>query len=173
MAERVRVRENDEGRRLLRFVRRGTGSVVTWRRAQIVLLSAQGMPVARIAEVTFTSADRVRLEFCRYLRTLYPARTRLAIVCDNYSPHLTTRKRQRVGTWAAANYVEIAYTPTDSSWLNRFEAQFTALRYFALDGTDHQSHKEQSSMICRYIIWRNSHAADQCLRKIVARANVA
>lgn len=62
MAERVRVREIDdaEGRRLLRITRRGTGSVVTWRRAQMVLLSAQGMPVAKIAEVTFTSADRIR-----------------------------------------------------------------------------------------------------------------
>jgi hypothetical protein len=46
MAERVQVREidDDEGQRLLRIVRRGTGSVVTWRRAQMVLLSAQGMP---------------------------------------------------------------------------------------------------------------------------------
>jgi hypothetical protein len=35
-----------------------SGSVVTWRRAQIVLLSAQGMPVAKIAEVTFTVPDR-------------------------------------------------------------------------------------------------------------------
>jgi transposase len=63
VADRVRVREIDDddvGRRLLRIVRRGTGSVVTWRRAQMVLLSAQGMPVARIAGVTFTSADRVR-----------------------------------------------------------------------------------------------------------------
>ncbi|MFF8029016.1 transposase [Streptomyces sp. NPDC007896] len=62
MAERVRVREidDDEGRRLLRIIRRGTGSVVTWRRAQMVLLSAQGMPVAKIAEVSFTSDDRVR-----------------------------------------------------------------------------------------------------------------
>jgi transposase len=34
--------------------------VVTWRRAQMVLLSAQGMPVTKIAEVTFTSADRIR-----------------------------------------------------------------------------------------------------------------
>lgn len=33
---------------------------LTWWRAQMVLLSAQGMPVARIAEVTFTSDDRVR-----------------------------------------------------------------------------------------------------------------
>jgi transposase len=62
MAERVRVREldDDEGVRLLRIIRRGSGSVVTWRRAQMVLLSAQGMSTGRIAEVAFTSEDRVR-----------------------------------------------------------------------------------------------------------------
>ncbi|NHU42783.1 IS630 family transposase [Rhodococcus sp. A14] len=377
VAERVRVREidDDEGRRLLRIVRRGSGSVVTWRRAQMILLSAQRMPVAKIAEVTFTSADRVRdvihnfnrdgfdslypkykggrpetftlperreikkiakstptehdlpfstwslskladflvaegvvddisheglrvllreegvsfqkvktwkasrdpdyavkkarvehlyaiadrevvpepgepevvfcldefgplnlqphpgrqwaerggrhkdaereprrrrratynrlhgvrhlfaaydlatdrlyghvkdtktrtqfLTFCRYLRSLYPAGVRLAIVCDNFSPHLTTKRCRRVANWAEANNVEIAYTPTNSSWLNRIEAQFTALRYFALDGTDHASHREQASMIRRYIIWRNKHAADERLREIVNKANVA
>jgi hypothetical protein len=31
-------------------------------------------------------------------------------------------------------------------------------RYFALDGTDHASRKEQVSAIRRYIIQRNSHA---------------
>ncbi|MBB4987102.1 IS630 family transposase [Streptomyces nymphaeiformis] len=377
MAGRVQVGEIDdaEGRRLLRIIRRGTGSVVTWRRAQMVLLSAQGMPVAKIAEVTFTSPDRVRdvihnfnaggfgslypkykggrprtfslpkrreikkiaksrpaehglpfstwslakladflvaegvvddisheglrillreegvsfqrlktwktskdphyeakkarvehlyaiadgevipeegepevifcmdefgplnlqphpgrqwaerggrhkdpdreprprrratcnrphgvrhlfaaydlakdqlyghikkpknrskfLEFCRYLRSLHPMDLRIAIVCDNYSPHLTTKRCQRVGTWAEANNVEIAYTPTNSSWLNRIEAQFTALRYFALDGTDHASHKAQGSMIRRYIIWRNRHAQDERLRSVVSRANIA
>ena len=62
MAERVQVRaiSNQEGNRLLRIVRRGTGSVVTWRRAQMVLLSAQAMDVPQIARVTFTSEDRVR-----------------------------------------------------------------------------------------------------------------
>ncbi|MEU7769679.1 IS630 family transposase [Nocardia sp. NPDC049190] len=377
MAERVRVREldDDDGRRLVRIIRRGTGSVVTWRRAQMILLSAQGMPVPKIAEVSFTSADRVRdvihnfnadgfdslypkyaggrpktftlperreikklaksaptehdlpfstwsltklaeflvaegvvddisheglrvllreegvsfqkvktwkrskdpdykakkarvehlyaiadgevvpdsdepqvifcldefgplnlqphpgrqwaerggkhkdpdreprrrrratytrphgvrhlfaaydlgkdklyghvkstknrtkfLEFCRYLRTLYPVEVRMAIVCDNFSPHLTTKKCQRVAQWAEENNVEIAYTPTNSSWLNRIEAQFTALRYFALDGTDHGSHREQASMIRRYIIWRNKHVEDQRLHEIVNRANVA
>lgn len=322
---RLREIDDDEGRRLLRIIRRGSGSVVTWRRAQMVLLSAQGMAVAKIAEVTFTSADRVRdvihnfntdgfdslylkykggrpktftlperreikkiakskpaehglafstwsltkladflvaegvvddisheglrillreegvgvsfqrvktwktsrdpdyavkkarvehlyaiadgevipedgepqvvfcldefgplnlqphpgrrwaerggrhkvpareprprrratytrahgvrhlfaaydlgkdqlyghikktksrskfLEFCRYLRTFYPPTVRLAIVCDNYSPHLTTKRCRRVADWAEANNVEIAYTPTNSSWLNRIE----------------------------------------------------
>ena len=62
VAERLRMREidDDEGRRLVRIVRRGGGSVVTWRRARMVLLSAQGMDVAAIAKVAFTSKDRVR-----------------------------------------------------------------------------------------------------------------
>jgi transposase len=113
------------------------------------------------------------LEFCRYLRSLCPPSTRIAIVCDNFSPHLSTRKDRRAGTWAAASNVEIACTPTNSSWLNRIEAQFTALRYFTLDGTDHASHKQQAGMIRRYVIWRNNHACDERLRRIVDRANVA
>lgn len=40
---------------------------------------------------------------------------RIAIVLNNYSPHLSTRKDTRVGDWAAANNVEFAYTPTNSS----------------------------------------------------------
>jgi hypothetical protein len=89
------------------------------------------------------------LEFCRYLRSPYPSSARIAIICDNFSPHLTTRRDGRIG------------------------AQFTALRYFALDGTDHPGHTEQASMIRRYIIWRNNHAYDERLCRIVDKANVA
>ena len=62
MRDGIRVREitNQEGMRLLRIVRRSSGSVVTWRRAQMVLLSAQGMDVGQISKVAFTSPDRVR-----------------------------------------------------------------------------------------------------------------
>jgi transposase len=373
MAERVRVREltNDEGDRLLRMIRRGSGSVVTWRRAQMVLLSAQAMDAAQIAKVTFTSEDRVRdvlhnfnqdgfdslypryrggrppritlpqrrqikrialsrpqdhdlpfstwslskladflvaegvvddisheglrgvlreegvsfqrlktwkrsndpdfaakqqrvlelyaiadghaapracdpqvvicldefgplnlqphagrqwaaaggggpaprrrrratykrphgvrhlmaaydlsrdrlyghikrrkgrsqfLCFLRYLRALYPPQLRLAIVLDNFSPHLSTKTDTRVGDFASNNNIELAYVPFYASWLNRIEAQFAALRYFTLDGTDHASHAEQGRMIRRYIAWRNRHANDQRLLRLVNRANVA
>ena len=62
MAATVLLREitNDEGNRLLRIVRRTSGSVVTWRRAQVVLLAAQGMAPRRISEVVFTDPDTVR-----------------------------------------------------------------------------------------------------------------
>jgi hypothetical protein len=70
-----------------------------------------------------------------------------------------------VGRWAAANNVELAYLPTKASWLNRIEAQFTALRSFAVDGTDHASHTEQASMIRRDIAWRNRNAHDRRLMR--------
>jgi transposase len=62
MAVRVELRgiSNEEGNRLLGMIRRSSGSVVTWRRAQIVLLAAQRMPAPRIAEVVFSDPDTVR-----------------------------------------------------------------------------------------------------------------
>jgi hypothetical protein len=61
----------------------------------------------------------------------------------------------------------------NASWRNRIEAQFTALGYFAVDGTDHSSHIEQASMIRRSIAWRNRNTRDRHLGKIVNRANIA
>ena len=68
----------------------------------------------------------------RYLRTLHRSEVRIAIVLDNFSPH-PSKKDSRVGQWPAVNKVVLAYTPHYAAWLNRIEAQFQALRYFALD----------------------------------------
>src|SRR5262245_17634791 len=113
------------------------------------------------------------LVFLRYLRTLYPPGVRQGLVLDNFSPHRSTRDDPRVGQWAAANNLELAYTPTNASWLNRIEAQFTALRHVTLDGTDHPSHTEQARMIRRYIAWRNRNAHDRWFRDIIDQAKVA
>jgi transposase len=138
------------------------------------LMAGYDLSTDRLYGHVVTRKDRTAfLTFVRYLRSLHPPGVRIAIVLDNFSPHLSTKKDRRVTDWAAANNVELAYTPTYSSWLNRIEAQFQALRYFALDGTDHASHREQASMIRRYIHWRNRNAHDQALRELVKRANVA
>nr|WP_198953499.1 hypothetical protein [Kitasatospora sp. CB01950] len=71
------------------------------------------------------------------------------------------------------NNVEIARTPTDSSWPDRIEARFTALRHFAPDGADHATRKAQGGMIRHCTVRRNKHAADERLRQVVTRANGA
>ena len=97
-----------------------------------------------------------------------PAGLGVHLVCDN----LATHKAPVIQDWLARHpRFCLHFTPTGSSWIN--QAQFTALRYFALDGTDHASHKEQASVIRRYIIWRNNHAYDERLRRIVDKAKVA
>ncbi|MFF8729446.1 hypothetical protein ACF073_23540 [Streptomyces sp. NPDC015171] len=75
--------------------------------------------------------------------------------------------------WAAANNVQIAYTPTNSSRLNRIETQLAALRSPLPDSTDHAERDEQSTMVRRFIIWRNRHADGRRPRAVVDRANVA
>ena len=138
------------------------------------LLAALDMNRDRLYGHIKTTKNRTKfLEFCRYLRSLYPPEVRIAIVMDNFSPHLPTNKDSGVGDWAAANNVELAYVPTNASFLNRIECHFTALRYFALNGTDHESHEEQNSMIRRYIAWRNRHKDDEALRAVSKRAKVA
>ena len=121
-----------------------------------------------------TKKDRTTfLEFCRYLRSLYPPGFASPSCSTTSVPICRPRETRGSGDWAEDNNVELAYVPTNASWLNRIEAQFQALRYFTLDGTDHRSHEEQNSMIRRYIIWRNRNAQDKTLRELVKRANVA
>ncbi len=136
------------------------------------LMAGYDLSAAKLYEHVTKHKGRVEfLAFCRYRRSLHPPEVRVAIVLDNFSPHRSTKEDSRVWDWAAGNNVELAYVPFYGSWLNRIEAQFTALRYFALDGTDHNSHAEQASMIRRYIAWRNRQAASHSkLREVVAKA---
>ncbi|MFI6225167.1 transposase [Nocardia salmonicida] len=91
--------------------------------------------------------------FLKSLRARWPGE-KLYLICDNYSVH----KRAEVRAWCADNDVELVFLPTYSSWLNRIECEFAALRYLALNGTDHRSHAEQDAVIGDYIRWRNQHA---------------
>jgi len=101
--------------------------------------------------------DRKRCtEFLAFLKQLwdrFPAGT-LYIVCDNFSPH----KKADVDAWCQADHVELVFTPSNASWLNWIECEFTALRYLALDGSDYPSHTAQETAIADYLRWRNKHA---------------
>ena len=64
---------------------------------------------------------------------------------------------------------------TDASWLNRIEAQFTALQLLlpSTEPTTESHSRPRAFLIRRYIAWRNRHAQDEALRELVKRANVA
>jgi transposase len=91
------------------------------------------------------------LSFLRWLRRRYPKEERLHVVMDNFKPHLKTE----VVAWARVHKVTFVLTPTNASWLNRIECQFTALRQFALANSDYTTHEEQQDAIESYLHWRN------------------
>jgi transposase len=93
------------------------------------------------------------LSFLKALRRRWPDH-KLYVILDNFSPH----KHPEVTSWTADNDIELVFLPTYASWLNWIEAEFAALRYFALAGTDHPNHTEQGHAIADYMRWRNTRA---------------
>ena len=91
------------------------------------------------------------LAFLKWVRRRYPSWQVLHMVLDNYGPHL----KAEVRAWAATHRIRFYFTPTEASWLNRIESHFAALKKFALDTSDHQSHEEQQEAILDYLSWRN------------------
>jgi transposase len=91
------------------------------------------------------------LSFLRWVRSRYPRSQTLHMVMDNYSPHITAA----ILAWAKSHNVRVYLTPTNGSWLNRIESQFTALKKFALQPSDYRSHEEQQAAIESYLTWRN------------------
>lgn len=93
------------------------------------------------------------------LRSCYPMDVRLYVVMDN----LNTHKHRRLQAFMADHNIEPVYTPTYASWLNAIESHFTALKKYAIGGTDDPSHKHRRRRIGRYLTWRNrskgSHTA--------------
>lgn len=101
----------------------------------------------------FTEHKKARdiLSFLRWVRSRYPREQKLHVVMDNYGAHITAA----VMAWAKTHKVRFYLTPTNGSWLNRIESQFTALKKFALQPSDYHSHEEQQAAIESYLTWRN------------------
>ncbi len=67
--------------------------------------------------------------------------------------------KEVLAVWAFGHNVRFYFTPSQTSWLNRIESQFTALKEFALNNSDYRSHQEQIEAILRYLDWRNRKRA--------------
>jgi transposase len=104
---------------------------------------------------TERKTGKVFLSFLRWVRSRYPRTQTLHMVMDNYGTHIMAT----VLAWAKSHNVRVYLTPTNGSWLNRIESQFTALKKFAMKPSDYREHEEQQAAIESYLTWRN-HARD-------------
>jgi transposase len=97
------------------------------------------------------------LRALKRMRKRYPKKDRIYLVLDNFAPH----QRHEVREWAKANNVIFVWTPTNASWLNKIECQFTELKEFALSNSDYRSHPEVRRAITRFVGYRNRRQRKQ------------
>jgi transposase len=92
------------------------------------------------------------LEVLQRVRKRYPIEERIYLVMDNFSPH----KRKEVRRWARSANITIVWTPTNASWLNRIECQFTELKSAVFHNTFFHAHSEVKHDAYRFLRYRNA-----------------
>jgi len=101
------------------------------------------------------------LGFLKSIRRRYPSKRRLCIVLDNF----TTHKKQEVVHWSNANNIELVFTATNASWINRIECHFAPTKQFVINNSDRLDHRSIGHDMQNYLRWRNKNASDKKILK--------
>ena len=101
--------------------------------------------------------SREVLGVLKRMRRKYPPQERIHLILDNFSPHGTPEVRR----WCRHNDVYLIWTPTNASWLNPIECQFTPVKEFVIRNSNYASHHDLSRALKRYADYRNRHAAQK------------
>jgi len=109
------------------------------------------------------------LAFYRQIRMRYRPKTRIYLIADNLSAHKTPAIR----AWAAENNVELVFTPTYASFLNRIECHFWAINEFLVNNADYPDWNTLRKAMADHIQYRNGPHRDQRLLKAERRLLIA
>jgi transposase len=109
------------------------------------------------------------LAFYRQIRMRYRPRIRIYLIADNLSAHKTPAIR----AWAAANNVELVFTPTYASFLNRIECHFWAINEFVVNNADYPDWDTLRKAMADHIQYRNGPHRDERLLKAERRLLIA
>lgn len=101
--------------------------------------------------------SREVLDVLKRMRRRYPSDQRIHLILDNFSPHATHAVRQ----WCRENNVHLIWTPTNASWLNPIECQFTPVKEFVICNSYYGGHAELRKALDRYAAYRNRHAREK------------
>jgi transposase len=109
------------------------------------------------------------LGFYRQIRIRYPIDLRIYLIADNLSTHKTPAVYQ----WANQNNVELVFTPTYASFLNRIECHFWGINEFVVRNADYPDWPTLELAMARHITYRNGPHRDQRLLKAERRLLIA
>lgn len=109
------------------------------------------------------------LAFFKQIRMRYPPKLRIYLVMDNLSTHKTNTIRE----WAENNNVELVFTPTYASFLNRIECHFWAIGEFVVKNADYPDWDTLAKAMAEHIRYRNGPHRDQRLIQAERRLLIA
>jgi transposase len=123
------------------YIRHGTVSLL----AGIDLLTGK---VYGIVEERHRSREFIN--FLRMLDSQYPPETRLRMILDNHSAHVSKETRSYLAT--IPNRFEFIFTPKHGSWLNLVESFFGKMARTMLRGIRAASKVELKERIVKYLV---------------------
>jgi transposase len=91
----------------------------------------------------------------------YDPGLRIYLVADNLSTHKTPTIRE----WAEQANVELVFTPTYASFLNRIESHFWAIGEFVIKNADYPDWNTLAKATAEHIRYRNGPHRDRRLLK--------
>ncbi len=109
------------------------------------------------------------LAFFRQIRMRYDPRLRIYLVMDNLSTHKTPAIRE----WASQANVELVFTPTYASFLNRIECHFWAIGEFVVKNADYPNWDTFAKAMADHIRYRNGPHRDRRLIQAERRLLIA
>jgi len=109
------------------------------------------------------------LAFYRQIRMRYDPRLRIYLIADNLSTH----KTPAICDWAKTSNVELVFTPTYASFLNRIECHFWGIGEFVVKNADYPDWAALTKAMADHIQYRNGHHRDQRLIKAERKLLVA
>jgi transposase len=101
------------------------------------------------------------LAYYRQIRMRYDPRLRIYLIADNLSTHNT----QPIREWAQHSNVELVFTPTYASFLNRIECHFWGIGEFVVKNADYPDWPTLAKAMADHIRYRNGPHRDQRLLK--------
>ena len=120
------------------------------RRGTLTLMAGLDLLTGRVHRaVVPRHRSREFVAFLKQLDRAYPPGTKLRVVLDNHSAHVSKETRAYLAT--VANRFEFIFTPTHGSWLNLVESFFSKLTRTLLRGIRVQSKAELKQRIEAYI----------------------
>jgi transposase len=109
------------------------------------------------------------LAFFKQIRMRYDPRLRIYLAMDNLSTH----KTQAISEWAQSANVELVFTPTYASFLNRIECHFWAIGEFVVRNADYPDWDALAKAMAEHIRYRNGPHRDQRLIRAERRLLLA